>query len=57
MVRNTVKVDNLDVRLLSVENKALWHAISPHSSSVNLFQKKFVKDHGDSSSRLLERRV
>ena len=25
-------MDNLDVRLLSVENEALLHAISPHSS-------------------------
>ena len=59
MVRNTVKMDNLDVWPLSVEKEELKSAFDMqfHRIVVSIFLKTCVKDHGDSSSRLLERRV
>ena len=49
-------MDNLDVRLLSVEDEALFD-MQFHLIVVSVFLKNVcVKDRGDSSSRLLERR-
>ena len=40
-------MDNLDVRLLSVENEELWHAISPNSTgSFNLIKKGVERSYG-----------
>ena len=51
-------MDNLDVQLLSVENEALLTCnFKFHLIVVSIFLKRFVKDHEDSSSRLLERRI
>ena len=53
MVRTIVKkLDNLDVRPLSVENEAQFCLVL-----ISIFLKTCVKDHGDSSSRFLERRI
>ena len=53
IVRNTVKQENLDVWPLFVANEAFltmqFHLI--------VVLKTCVKDRGDSSSRLLERRI
>ena len=47
--------DNLDVRPSSVDKQAQFEK-KFHLIIVSIFLKTFVKDHGDSSSRLLERR-
>ena len=49
-------MENLDVWPLSVENEALL-TCNFHLIVVSIFLKTCVKDHADSSSRLLERRV
>ena len=49
-------MDNLDVRLLSVLNEALL-TCKFHLIVVSIFLKTCVTDQGDTSSRLLERRI
>ena len=57
IVKNTVKKkENLDFWPLSVENEALL-TMQFHPIVVSIFLKPFVKDRGDSSGRLLERRI
>ena len=48
--------DNLDARPSSVDKQAQFEK-KFHLIIVSIFLKTFVKDHGDSSSRLLERRI
>ena len=55
MVRNAVKMVKLDFRPLSVEKTAF--DLQFHLIAVSIFLKTCVKDHGDSFSRLLERRI
>ena len=50
------KLDNLDVQPLSVENEALLKC-NFSSIVLSIFLKTCVKDHGDSSSQLLERTI
>ena len=51
-----LSLENLGVWPLSVENKALL-TMQFHLIVVSIFLKTCVKDHGDSSGRLLERRI
>ena len=51
-----LSLENLCVWPLSVENKALL-TMQFHLIGVLIFLKTCVKDHGDSSGRLLERRI
>ena len=53
------KMDNLDVWPFSVEREELRSAFDMqfHSIVVSIFLKTCVEDHGDSSSRLQERRI
>ena len=49
-------MDNIIVWPLCVENEAIFD-MQFHLIVVSIFLKTCVKDHGDSSSRLLERRI
>ena len=51
-----LSLENPGVWPLSVENKALL-TMQFHLIVVSIFLKTCVKDHGDSSGRLLERRI
>ena len=51
-----LSLENLGVWLLSVENKVLL-TMQFHLIVVSICLKTCVKDHGDSSGRLLERRI
>ena len=50
-------MDHLDVRPLSVENDRNTFHRQVHHIVVSIVFKMCVKDHGDSSSGLLERRI
>ena len=56
MVRNTLKMDNLDVRPLSVKRRSAFD-MQFHLTVFSIFLKTWVKDHGDHFSRLIERRI
>ena len=55
MVSNTVKMDNLDVAVICRKRSAF--DMQFYLIVVSIFLKTCVKDHGDSSCRLLKRRV
>ena len=50
-------MDNLDGQRLSVKKKRFNFHPQLHLIVVSIFWKTCVKDHGDSSSRLLEKRI
>ena len=58
MVRNTVKNgQSLCSAVICRKRSAFDILIQFHLIEVSIFMKTCVKDHGDSSSRLVERRI